>query len=278
MTDIPNKDSNGDKRFLRSEIVLGAGGLARLRRSHAVIVGYGAVGSAAAEALARTGLGHIRIIDADVYDVTNINRQLGCDDRTVGRYKVDVGREHFSAISPEIDAEAVVAYVAAETIDIALRPFSDGCRPEIVIDAIDTIDAKVALLRACHEAGIAVLSSMGAARKTRPEAIRFSDISKTEVCPLAREVRKRLKKMGIAKGISCVYSVEAADAATHRPGDASPGAAVKRPQLGSLMTVTASFGLRLAAEAMRILIGGQDALCGANFPVPDQSQCHAEID
>ena len=225
-----------DERFLRSRIVLGSEGLERLWGAHVVVVGYGAVGSAAAEALVRSGLGHIRIIDADVYDVT--------------KPKVEVGLAHFKALSPQIDAEAIVSFVGAATMDLVLRPFADGSAPTLVVDAIDTLDAKVALLQAAYEAGLAVYSSMGAARKTHPEAIRFGDISKTEVCPLAREVRKRLKKIGISKGISCVYSIETVDSSTHRAGVFNPEAVVKRPQLGSLMTVTASFGLRLAAEVI----------------------------
>ena len=239
-----------DERFLRSRIVLGSEGLERLWGAHVVVVGYGAVGSAAAEALVRSGLGHIRIIDADVYDVTNTNRQLGCECSTIGKPKVEVGLAHFKALSPQIDAEAIVSFVGAATMDLVLRPFADGSAPTLVVDAIDTLDAKVALLQAAYEAGLAVYSSMGAARKTHPEAIRFGDISKTEVCPLAREVRKRLKKIGISKGISCVYSIETVDSSTHRAGVFNPEADVKRPQLGSLMTVTASFGLRLAAEVI----------------------------
>ena len=212
-----------DERFLRSRIVLGSEGLERLWGAHVVVVGYGAVGSAAAEALVRSGLGHIRIIDADVYDVTNTNRQLGCECSTIGKPKVEVGLAHFKALSPQIDAEAIVSFVGAATMDLVLRPFADGSAPTLVVDAIDTLDAKVALLQAAYEAGLAVYSSMGAARKTHPEAIRFGDISKTEVCPLAREVRKRLKKIGISKGISCVYSIETVDSSTHRANPLSRG-------------------------------------------------------
>lgn len=239
-----------DERFSRSRIVLGDAGLERLWNAHVVVVGYGAVGSAAAEALVRSGVGHIRIIDADVYDMSNMNRQLGCDSGTVGKPKVEVGAAHFAALSPRIDVESVVSFVNAEAMEDVFRRFSDGIAPEIVVDAIDTLQAKVELLSAAHEAGMAVFSSMGAARKTRPEAIRFGDISKTEVCPLAREVRKRLRKRGIVRGISCAYSIETVDALTHESGAVADGSAVRRPKLGSLMTVTASFGLRLAAEVI----------------------------
>lgn len=245
------KREKPDHRFLRSEILLGALPFQCLAAAHVVVVGYGAVGSAAAEALVRSGVGHIRIIDADVYDLTNINRQLGAEEGTIGRSKVSVGLEHFKAIHPEIDAEAHEIYVGENTMDTVFAPFKDGVEPEIIIDAIDTLQAKVALIAASCSAGKRVYSSMGAARKTQPEKIKFADISKTEVCPLAREVRKRLKKMGIFKGVWCVYSTEEVESSSHQAGNMSGDAIVKRPKLGSLMTVTASFGLRIAAECIR---------------------------
>ena len=125
--------------------------------------------------------------------------------------------------------------------------FADGVAPQIVVDAIDSVDAKTALLSACVQNGTRVYSSMGAARKRHPEMIRFDDISKTSVCPLAREIRRRLRLADIHEGVACVFSVE--DAA--KPTKPSPD---KRPILGSLMTVTAAFGLRLASEILNDIL------------------------
>ena len=242
--------------YARVQILLGEQAFARLREAHVVVVGYGAVGSFAAEALVRSGVGHIRIIDADVYDESNINRQLGAQQNTVGRVKVSVGGEHLRGLDPELDLESVESYVDESTLECVTRPFElDGVLPEIVIDAIDTIDAKLSLLIHCYRCGIKVISSMGAARKVCPELIRYGDISQTEVCPLAREVRKRLRRAGIERGISCVYSLERVVGSTHGTRDLNGSGVVHRPQLGSLVTVTGSFGLRLASESIRMLLG-----------------------
>ena len=182
-------------QFGRVRVLIGEDGCAKLKDAHVVVVGFGAVGSFAAEALARSGIGHIRIIDADVYEVTNINRQLGANMSSIGKPKVQVGRSHLLEINPDLDVESIEAFVQSGELDLVTNPFmSDGLRPDAVIDAIDTIDAKIALLVHCHQQQIITLSSMGAARKTHPELIRSGDISETEVCPLAREVRKRLRR------------------------------------------------------------------------------------
>ena len=165
---------------------------------------------------------------------------------------------------PDLDLECFEAFVQEETLELVTHPFeSDGHVPDVVIDAIDTIDAKVMLLIHCYEHKIPVLSSMGAARKTHPELIRFGDISETEICPLAREVRKRLRKAGINSGISCVYSLERVVESSHATRDPSASSVVRRPQLGSLVTVTGSFGLRLASECMDLIVNKLDSCVAA---------------
>jgi len=243
-----------NEQFGRVRVLIGNEACDRLARSHVVVVGFGAVGSFAAEALVRSGIGHVRIMDADVYEPTNMNRQLGADTDSMGQAKVEVGGRHLKKINPGLDLECVEAFIQEDSVSLVTRPFdSDGCTPDVIIDAIDTIDAKLAVLVHCHRLNILTLSSMGAARKIHPELIRFGDISGTEVCPLAREVRKRLRKAGIASGIKCVYSLEHVVESTHASRDPGAVSVVHRPQLGSLVTVTGSFGLRLAAECMHLL-------------------------
>lgn len=242
--------------FNRTELLLGREALDRLFNSHVAVVGCGAVGSVAAEALVRSGVGHIRLIDADVYEASNINRQLGATHGTLGEAKVEVCGRHFRDINPEIDIEVEQRYIDEKSLDVVGGGFaSDGERPDVVIDAIDTLHAKVAVIEAMVKRGIIVLSSMGAARKTMPELVRTGDISRTEVCPLAREVRKRLRKAGIEEGVTCVYSIERPEVQTHMRLE-DTGRVVARPALGSLMTVTGTFGLRLASECLQRLMGG----------------------
>lgn len=236
------------RQFLRVETLLGEQGLDTLRKAHVVVVGYGAVGSACTMALVRSGVGHIRIIDADNYDVTNINRQFGASHETVGKSKVLVGQAQLKELVPDLDIEIVHEFINADTMLDVFTPFADGVSPIAVVDAIDTINAKTALLIACFERNIPVYSSMGAARKTQLDKIRFDDISKTSVCPLAREIRRRLRAAGIDHGIRCVFSVEEAAKMT------TPNDPDQKPILGSIITVTASFGLRLAAELMRDIL------------------------
>ncbi|MCL2326793.1 MAG: tRNA threonylcarbamoyladenosine dehydratase, partial [Proteobacteria bacterium] len=224
-----------------------------------VVVGYGAVGGFAVEALVRSGVGHIRIMDADCFEASNVNRQIGALASTLGCRKVEAGRERLLAINPVLDVEAVNIFVDETSYGRVTGAFSDGVLPDLVIDAIDTLEAKAGLLAHCVRAGVPVLSSMGAARKRDMSAIRVGDISKTAVCPLARCLRKRLRALGVERGVRCVYSVEEAAEETHFSrchGEEPPAGSIQRPALGSLVTVTGAFGLRLASEAIAHLTAG----------------------
>lgn len=239
--------------FSRVETLLGTENFQKLTQAHITIVGYGAVGSFAAEAIARSGVGHIRIIDADTYEMTNINRQLGASTQTIDQPKVNIGQKRLLDIHPNLDLECLEQFIDASNCHLVDAPFADGIRPITIIDAIDTLDAKISLLSYCHQHNIQVLSSMGAARRTHPECIRFADISKTEVCPLARDVRKGLRKLGIEHGIGCVYSIEPAMPQTHAQNPTDNNRRITRPALGSLITVTGAFGLRLASACLDII-------------------------
>ena len=248
-----------DERFSRVSVLVGDEMLARFSNAHVCIVGYGAVGSFAAEALARSGVGFFRLVDGDVYAVHHINRQLGSDEHTLGMSKVLVAKSHLCAIHPGITVECVDAVVDASNVSVVDAPFADGRQPDVVVDAIDTIDAKIELIVHCVRAGIPVISSMGAARKTKPSEVCFADISETEICPLAREVRKRLRAFGVTQGVGCVYSREPAQKETHRSQQSHDGSLkIARPVLGSLITVTGTFGLRVASECLNLIAAGKD--------------------
>lgn len=244
-------------RFVRTELLLGAEGLARLRNARVRVAGLGAVGSYAVEGLAHAGIGHLRLVDFDIVQPSNINRQLYALESTVGRPKVEVAAERVLDINPGCEVDVRRAFIDGDTApDLLAGGF------EAVIDAIDSLGPKVALLRAAHRAGLWTVSCMGAATRTDPLSIRIGDIASTERCPLARFVRKRLRRDGIASGIRCVYSLEPARAPAPHDADTDPAApgfehrrGRKRRPLGSLSTRTGMFGLTAATEVILHLAG-----------------------
>lgn len=180
------------ERFEREEMLIGAEGVRRLKSSRVALFGVGGVGSYAAEALARAGVGEIDIIDNDTVSMSNINRQLPALTSTVGRLKIDVVSERLADINPEIKVNKYADFVLPETIDKY-----DFTRYDYVIDAIDTVSAKLAIIERATAAGVPVISSMGTGNKLDPTAILVSDIQKTDTCPLARVMRRELKARGI---------------------------------------------------------------------------------
>jgi len=241
------------KRFARTEMLLGSQAMARLRNSRVAVVGLGAVGSYAVEGLARSGIGHIRIVDFDEVRASNINRQLYALDSTLGRPKVDIAVDRILDINPDCRVDARREFVDASTAPSILDPPVD-----VLIDAIDIVSSKVELLSALAGSGIYVISSMGAASRIDPGLIRVGDISETEACPLARRVRKLLKRRGIATGIKCIYSIEPPGTAG---ADAGPSGQIdeaeevlvrgrKGAPIGSFSCLTGIFGLVAAREAI----------------------------
>lgn len=235
-------------RFARTRLLLGDEAMARLAAARVAVVGLGAVGSYAVEGLARAGIGHLRLVDFDLVRPININRQLFALDSTVGQPKVEVARRRVLDINPDCAVEALCLFVSSETIADVLRPPLD-----FLIDAVDSLGPKVTLLAGAVRAGIPVISCMGAASRTDPLAIRIGDLSETEHCPLARWVRKRLRRLGITTGIPCVYSLEPPAPVTAPPEpvdkEVHPRGRPRRP-LGSLSCVTAVFGLTAANEVI----------------------------
>lgn len=190
-------------RFSRTEILIGSAGLDKLRGATVAVFGLGGVGSYAAEALCRAGVGRLILVDFDDICLTNINRQLHALDSTVGMAKVQAMAARFRQINPEADIVPCKDFYSAETSDFLL-----GERCDYVIDAIDHITSKLHLIKTCRERGLPIISSMGAAAKLDPTKIRVADISATTTCRLARIMRKLLRKEGIQQGVTVVYSVE----------------------------------------------------------------------
>jgi tRNA A37 threonylcarbamoyladenosine dehydratase len=236
-------------RFLRTEKLLGSESFGRLTSRYVVVVGLGAVGGYVVEGLARSGIGRLRLVDFDVISRTNINRQILALESTLDRPKCEVAAERVGLINPACRVEGRQAFADEQTLKAILDP-----RPDMVIDAIDSLNPKVQLLRTSHQLGIPILSSMGAALRTDPGKIAFADLAQTRGCPLARRVRQRLRKYGIEQGIGCVYSSEPVDFAYAGPekDETAPQEwrGCPRNVLGSLPTLTGIFGMTLANQAI----------------------------
>lgn len=189
----------------RTALLLGEQGLDRLKASRVAVVGVGGVGGYAAEMLVRAGLGHILIIDNDEVGESNLNRQLLALHSTVGRPKVEVLSRRLLDINPDLDIAVVPEYVSEENM---AEVMTSAGPLDFVVDAIDTLSPKIALIRHCLQNGIPLVSSMGSGAKTDATMVRIADISKTYQDPLAFMVRKRLHKLGIRKGFLAVFSGE----------------------------------------------------------------------
>jgi len=236
----------------RTEQLVGAGGVAALARASVTVFGLGGVGSYAAEALARAGVGSLRLVDFDVVHATNINRQLFALHSTVGRPKVEVALQRVLDINPSCTVRADPVFVDEAALEYLLDP-----APDAVIDAIDGLASKVRLIRTAARRGHFIVSSMGAAGRFDCGAVTVGDLSETRNCPLARMLRKKLHKDGIYSGIRCVYSIEPAD--TGEPVDSdemetASGKGRPRTPLGSISYLPALFGIRAAGEVIGHLL------------------------
>jgi TatD family hydrolase len=243
-------------RFSRTRKLLGDEAMARLARATVAVAGLGAVGSYAVEGLARAGIGRLRLVDFDVVRESNINRQLYALESTLGQPKVELARQRVLDINPRCEVDVLPLFLDAATAGEALKP-----PVNLLIDAIDSVGPKVALLAAAARAGVPVISSMGAASRTDPQAIRVGDIAETDKCPLARFVRKKLRKLGVERGIRCVYSVEPPPPRRGAPEEPAEEEVLKRGRrrepLGSLSCLTGIFGLTAANEAILFLAGAR---------------------
>lgn len=242
-----------NERFKRTEQLLGAEALAILAKSRVAVVGLGAVGSYAVEALARAGVGFFRLVDFDVIRHSNFNRQLYALESNLDRPKAHVARERVLQINPSCEVDMREVFVNSESAPELLKPPVD-----VLLDAIDSVGPKTALLATAAAAGCPTVSVMGAASRLNPELVQVADISRTVNCPLARFIRKRLRRLGVDSGITCVFSSEAAPPVLAEPemGEETRVRGRPRRPIGSLSYMTGIFGLRAAHEALRILLPG----------------------
>ena len=221
-------------RLHRITLLIGKENVQKLQQSTVMVVGCGAVGSFAIEALARSGVGHIVLIDFDVAEESNINRQLFALSSTIGQSKVEIARARIHDINPDIVVDAINVFFDENT--------KINIKPDFVIDAIDSVQSKIALYKWCQANSVPFISSMGAARKTDPTKIKIAKISKTTVCPLASKIRHIVRDEKL-KDFPVVYSTE--------PAAPQPNGG---REFGSIITVTGMFGLMMADFAIKKLI------------------------
>lgn len=190
------------EQFSRTELIIGRIGLDKLQKARVAVFGVGGVGGYVVEALARSGIGTLDIIDADKICLSNLNRQIIATHKTIGAYKVDVAKERILDINPDAVVHAHRCFYLPDTADQF-----DFSQYDYVVDAIDTVTGKIELVMQAKQANTPIISSMGAGNKMDPTAFRVADIYKTNVCPLAKVMRRELKKRGIDK-LKVVYSEE----------------------------------------------------------------------
>lgn len=249
----------GDQ-FIRTRMLLGDEGMERLRGARVAVFGLGGVGGYVVEALSRSGVGKLDLIDHDRITLSNLNRQIIATHQTVGRYKVDAARERVLSINPCAEVKLFRTFYLPETAaQFELRDY------DYVVDAIDTVSGKIELVTQAQRAGTPIISSMGAGNKLDASLLQVADIYETEGCPLARVMRRELRKRGV-RGLKVVYSKEKArkplplseggEAETPLAG-AFPGAAgaSRRQTPGSTAFVPAAAGLIIAGEVVRALAG-----------------------
>lgn len=189
-------------QFSRTQLIYGEAAMKKFAKSRVAVFGIGGVGGYVVEALARTGIGALDLIDDDKVCLTNINRQIIATRKTVGKYKVDVAKERVEEINPDCTVSTYKTFFLPETADEF-----DFAQYDYVVDAIDTVTGKLAIIEKANKAGVPVISSMGAGNKVNPAAFEVADIYKTSVCPLAKVMRHECKKRGIKK-LKVVYSKE----------------------------------------------------------------------
>lgn len=240
-------------RFSRLQLLLGKESVARLHGASVAVFGLGGVGSYAVEGLVRGGVGRLTLVDFDRIDVTNLNRQLQALEGTIGRFKAAVLAERCRQINPAVQVEPLQAFYSGETADELL-----GRGYDYVLDCIDQITAKLHLIQACRERGLPIISSMGAANKLDPTRVQVSDLAKTQTCRMARVMRRELGRRGIRQGLKVVYSTEEFRPLTgsrSEPGQTPSAYQERRAPLGSSSVIPPIFGLTMAGEVIRDLLG-----------------------
>ena len=235
-----------ENQFSRTELLLGKENMEKLAEARVCIFGIGGVGGYVAEALARSGVGHLELVDNDVVCLSNLNRQIIATHGTLGQYKVDVMKERILSINPAAEVTVHKCFYLPET-----RAQFDFTNYDYVVDAIDTVAGKIALVLQAEESGMPVISSMGAGNKLDPAAFQVADIYQTTVCPLAKVMRKELKKRGVKK-LKVVYSKEQPVAVQN--DEESLQSSPRRSIPGSIAFVPSVAGLIIAGEVVKDLV------------------------
>ena len=235
------------EQFLRTEMLLGSAAIEKLQNARVAVFGLGGVGGYAVEALARSGVGYLDLIDSDTVSVSNLNRQILATHSTVGMLKVDAARNRVLDINPDCVVRAYPIFYTPETADSF-----DFTRYNYIVDAIDTVTGKLALVERAVAVNTPIICCMGTGNKLDASAFQVADISKTTMCPLARVMRKELAKRGI-RHLKVVYSRE--EALTPTGWEAEAAALGKRQIPGSVAFVPGAAGLLLAGEVVRDLTG-----------------------
>ncbi|WP_320127407.1 tRNA threonylcarbamoyladenosine dehydratase [uncultured Sphaerochaeta sp.] len=249
---------NADQ-FLRITRLLGEEVVENLHTKTVTIVGLGAVGGTCMESLVRSGIGQVRLVDFDIVGITNLNRQILATYETLGRKKTEVAKERIQSINPDCKVELLQMFVQEDNLDSLLENPTD-----LIVDAIDSLGPKCSLLQKAYEKHIPIVSSMGAALRRDPSLIRTADLMDTFGCPLAKQVRSNLRKLGVGTGIKVVFSPERVRFTYQDPQEEyDPDSSNleqrqgrKRNILGSLPTITAIFGQTLAHIALDQILGG----------------------
>lgn len=230
----------------RTELLLGTANMDKLAAARVAVVGLGGVGAYAAEMLCRAGVGNLLLVDNDIVGETNINRQLPALHSTVGRSKIDVVCERLLDINPSVSLERVTEYVTEQNVAELITGKFD-----YVVDAIDTLSPKIALIQHCLASGYPLVSSMGSGAKTDATKVRLEDISRTYQCPLAHMLRKRLHKLGIREGFLAVFSEEL----PVRESVVLEESANKKSQVGTVSYIPAVFGCVCAQAVVQGIAG-----------------------
>jgi len=230
-----------EKLYKRTELLVGKAGLRKLKNASIMVVGLGGVGSFAVESLARSGIGCITVVDHDIIEETNLNRQLPALCSTISQYKVDAAADRLLKINPRLKIRKYSCSFNSENSEQFFNTTYD-----YVLDAIDSIKDKVHLIKTCLDKKIPIISAMGTARRINPLMLSIADIKESSVCPLARRLRKELRQEGISEGFEVVFSLEAplADA----------GIADEEHQLGSMVFVPASAGILMGSFVVRRIL------------------------
>ncbi len=249
------------EQFSRMALLIGADGVDRLKSAKVAVYGLGGVGSFAVEALARAGIGHLVLVDFDEVCLSNLNRQLCALHSTLGRKKADVLRERIADINPQAQVTIYAEFITPENADSLLPADCD-----YLVDAVDNITAKLALIEKALALNIPIVSSMGAGNRLDPARLKIGDISETSIDPLAKVMRRELRKRGINKGVKVVYSEEPPLKPLYNTVDSSTdcissgsetNSNKKRSVPGSVSFVPPVAGMFLASQVVRDLLGDE---------------------